>query len=232
MSRLYFPLHGRKATAIRAVNMTVLGVLRKWGIPKSKLHLVPSFYLDEEVLKKPLRPPVIYEVSFCGRLVANKGLSELIKAVSILPGVRLLIIGDGPLRSQLESQVNKLGIKDRVHFVGWLKSFEAVIGAIQTAEIFVMNSLSEVGPRSALEAMACGMPVISTRVGVMPEVIEDGVNGVFTTGTAEDLAEKMRMLLSDEAMKEGIGKEATKILDRFKRSTLVAHYAHFLQGLV
>ena len=123
-----------------------------------------------------------------------------------------------------------MGIENRVTFLGWLPTQEAVSGAIQTARIFVMNSKSEGGPRVALEAMACGMPVITTRVGVMPEVITDGENGLFTSGKSEDLTKKIGMLLRNTAQQESLGTEAKNILETYERSTLIRQYAAFLKN--
>ena len=121
-------------------------------------------------------------------------------------------------------------IENRVTFLGWLPTQEAVTAAIQTARIFVMNSKSEGGPRIALEAMACGMPVIVTNVGVMPEVIVDGKNGIITTGDPEDLGKKIGLLLNNSTQQESLGKEAMKILDVFERETLIKQYADFLKS--
>jgi len=118
-----------------------------------------------------------------------------------------------------------------VTFLGWLPNLEAVIGAILSSYIFVMPSKSEGGPRSLLEAMACGMPVISTRVGVAPEVIKEGVNGIFTTGTPDDMAQKIRMLLNDELLRKKMSAEATKILEKYERNKCIEDYANFLKSL-
>lgn len=82
-----------------------------------------------------------------------------------------------------------------------------------------------------LEAMAVEMPVITTEVGVVPEVIEDGVNGIITTGEPDDLAEKIKTLLADEKLRKKIGKEAGKIMDIYERKNLVKGYADFLKSL-
>jgi len=232
LSRLYLPHDAKRARAVRVVNETTGEQLVRWGIPREKIHVVSSFYLDPTVLRGKIRPPVIYDVAFCARLVPNKGLKNLIRAIAKIPQARLLVIGDGPQRLKCEKLAAALGIENRTAFLGWLPTFEAVISAIGTARMFVVNSLSEGGPRTGLEAMAYGMPVITTRVGVMPEVVQDGVNGLFTDGTPDDLERKIRTLLADEALCDRMGKAATSVLDRFERTKLIAEYAEFLQSLV
>ncbi|HBH19743.1 MAG TPA: hypothetical protein DEB30_00020 [Candidatus Peribacter riflensis] len=231
LSRLLLPLHARLAPGVRVVNEAVREILLSWGARPEKVRVVPSFYLDRALLTKNVRPPISYDISFCGRLVRNKQLAALITAVSDIPEVRLLVIGDGPERKRCEQLAKTLGMGERVTFLGWLPTAEDVVGAVLTARIFVMNSLSEGGPRSALEAMGMGMPVIATPVGVMPEVIEDGVNGIFTDGSKGDLRRKIMRLIADDAARERLGAEARKILDRFDRVFLIRQYAEFLKSV-
>jgi glycosyltransferase involved in cell wall biosynthesis len=230
MSRLYISKDVQKACAVRVVNDSVEKQLRTWGVPWKKIQNISSFYLDRDVLSPVNKPPVSYDISFCARLVANKGLPELLDAVASLQGVRLLVIGDGPERSKMEKKTKRLGIANRVTFLGWLPTQEAVSGAIQTARVFVMNSKSEGGPRVALESMACGMPVIVTKVGVMPSVVKDGENGIFTTGDCEDLAKKIGILLKNDLQRESLSEEATKVLDLYERTKLIRQYADFLKS--
>ena len=230
LSRMYLPFAARRADGIRAVSSVTAETLSRWHIPAKKIHVVPSFYLDGNVLNPDARPPIAYDVSFSGRLVPNKGLQDVVRAIAQIPSARLLVIGDGPERIVCEKIAEDLQISNRVTFLGWLPTQEAVVGAVLTARMFVMNSRSEGGPRNALEAMGCGMPVIVTRVGVMPDVIQDGRNGIFTSGESDDLVHKIGMLMRDEERCAEIGKEARKILDRFERKKLVKEYAEFLQS--
>jgi glycosyltransferase involved in cell wall biosynthesis len=229
MSRQHLPGAIRKAAATRTVNASTKDLLVSYGAPAEKISVVPSFYLDAALLQ-PAAMAKEYDVVFCARLVANKGLAELLRAVASLPGVTLLVIGDGPEKSRGVRLAESLGIADRVRFAGWLPTQEDLVRMMQTAKVFVMCSKSEGGPRSALEAMACGMPLISTRVGVMPDVVRDGENALFITGTPEDIAAKIRTLLADDALRTRMGAEARKILDRFERTTLVKGYADFLKA--
>jgi len=231
MSWFYLKKDVRYAKAVRCVSSGVSGVLKKWKIPPYKISVVPSFYLNRELLKKDPSAKKIYDVVCCARLVSNKGIYDVIKAVSKLPQALLLIVGDGPRRTKLKSLARSLGIDDRVKFSGWLPEIQDVYSAIQSGKVFVMNSKSEGGPRIALEAMALGIPIIATKVGVMPDVIKDNQNGIFTSGESDDLADKIKKLLSDESLQERIGNEAKKILEKYERKSLIENYAKFLQSL-
>lgn len=232
LSWIYLRFDTKAAKGVRTVSKGTATTLMRWGIEKQKISVVPSFYLDRALLAGSDDIPKPYDAVFCGRLVANKGLLETIRAIHVLEQANLLIIGDGPLRNKAEVLVKELKIAHRIEFRGWLGTQEEVVKALRSGKVFIMNSKSEGGPRVALEAMACGLPVIATKVGVMPDVIEDGINGVFTDGTPRDLAEKLSQLLADPDRRSRIGMAARGILDRFERQHLIAAYARYLQSLV
>jgi glycosyltransferase involved in cell wall biosynthesis len=231
MSWLYLPSAIRRSSGCRTVSKGTAETLMRWGVPQAKIRVVPSFYLDADLIKNlGHRPAVRYDVVFCGRLVPNKGARQLLEAVADLPKVSLQIIGDGPERPWLEERARDLGIQHRIEFRGWMPTQQDVLQAVRSSKMLVMNSTSEGGPRIALEAMAAGVPVIVTRVGVMPDVIVDGVNGLFTTGKSDDLRVKIERLLHDEQLRQRMGSEAEKILERFERFKLITNYAHFLRS--
>ncbi len=231
LSHFYLPIDVHSASAVRTVNLTVKKRLAKWGIPEDKIQVVSSFYLDRELLTSIPDVPVKYDIAFCARLVENKGISEAIGAIALMENVRMVVIGDGPERKRMEQRAKYKGVGDRVDFLGWLPDQRAVMEAIKSAKIFVMNSKSEGGPRILLEAMGCGMPVISTPVGIASDVIDVGKNGILTTGSAHNLGFRIQSLLRDESQRKKIGEEARKVLDRFERSVLIKAYADFLKGL-
>ncbi len=231
MSRHYLKHDAKHAKAVRTVNQTVQTKLIEWGVPEEKVSIVPSFYLRKDYLRGTVKPPIAYDVAFCARLVPNKGLKHLIEAAVKLPSLRVLVVGDGPERAASEALVRKYNMGHRFTFAGWLSTQEDVIGAMQSARMFVMVSRSEGGPRIALEAMASGMAVISTPVGVMPDVIQDGFNGLFTTGEPDDLATKITFLLNDEEARARMGYEAQTVLDTFDGPELVRQYANFLWSI-
>lgn len=231
LSRIYLPGEIRSANAVRTVSKGTAERLLAWKSPKSKVFVVPSFYLDRELFESLPDMNPLYDIAFCARLVSNKGLPNLLKAVERMPGVRLLVVGDGPDRAACEKMARDLRIAQRVEFRGWMPTQEDVLRKIRSAKVFVMNSLSEGGPRSALEAMAAGMPVVVTQVGVMPDVIDEGKNGYFTTGEPDDLVLKISALLRDPALRDAIGHNAKMIVDRFERRLLIAQYARFLKSV-
>ncbi len=232
LSRVFLPYEIPSFDAVRTVSKPTAERLLSWKVKKSKVSVVPSFYLDHRLfagIEQPIHKQ--YDIAFCARLVPNKGLETLLRAIAKRPRITLLVIGDGPERAKCEALARQLDISERVEFRGWLGSQEEVLKALTSTKIFVMNSLSEGGPRIALEAMACGLPVIATKVGVMPDVIEDGKNGLLTTGTPDDLIAKIETLLQDESLRQRLGQEAKGVLERFEREKLIANYARFLQSV-
>ncbi len=232
LSRVCLPSEIRSFHAVRTVSKPTAERLLSWRVPKSKVSVVPSFYLDHQMFLALGHPSQKqYDVAFCGRLVQNKGLDTLLRAIAKRPRMTLLVIGDGPERARCEELSRQLDISERVEFRGWLPAQEDVLKTLMTAKVFVMNSLSEGGPRIALEAMACGLPIIATKVGVMPDVIEHGKNGLLTTGEPDDLIQQIEMLLKDETLRTNIGQAAKGVLERFEREKLIANYARFLQSV-
>jgi glycosyltransferase involved in cell wall biosynthesis len=119
---------------------------------------------------------------------------------------QFVIVGDGPLRPSLERLAHDLGVGARVMFLGERADVGRVMAAMH---IFVMPSLWEAGPLTLLEAMALGKAVVTTPVGVAPDVVTSGRNGVFApVGDVEALARAVDRLLRDDALVARIGDAA------------------------
>jgi glycosyltransferase involved in cell wall biosynthesis len=173
-------------------------------------------------------PPTGLLVGTLGRLSPDKGgQDDLLRAVKGLVSggcdVRLLVVGDGPLRPRLEQLTAELGIGERVLFAGQRSGPEVprLLGAM---DIFVLPSHKEALPIALLEAMATGLPVVATRVGGVPEIVEDGENGILVPPAAPEAIEgALRTLARDTAMAERLGRaarahiEAEFTLDRMTR---------------
>lgn len=128
------------------------------------------------------------------------------KAVSHQPNLHLLLVGDGPLRPQLEAEVRGLGLGGKVHFLGVRTDVPEILAA---ADVFVLSSRWEGNPLSVMEAMAAGKPVISTAVGGVPELVESGVTGFLVRpGDAQDLAQAIVRVAGDPDLRLRLGHAA------------------------
>ncbi len=135
-----------------------------------------------------------------GRLSAEKGFGILIEALAQLQEAKLRLVGDGPERAALTAMVERLGLSDRVTFVGELPP-EQVRAELRAADIFCLPSFSEGLPVSIMEAMAAGVPVVATWIAGRPELAQDGVTALTVPPARVDaLAEALRRLADDPAL--------------------------------
>ena len=178
------------------------------------LYQQPCCTLHEEYLI----PADAQIVGVVARLEAEKGHRTLLEAwplvLAEVPSARLLIIGEGSERDSLEAQVVSLGIEDRVVFTGRREDVPAVTAALDVA---VLPSYREAQGLSVLEAMALGRPVIASRVGGIPEMIEDGVSGLLVEPhDCDALAAGIVRLLTDHPLADMIAHRGHELVhDRF-----------------
>ncbi len=141
-------------------------------------------------------------IIFEGRLSYEKSLDQVVKAFGLMlkerPGLKLMLVGDGPERGNLEKLAENLKIRDSVIFTGCVPYGEKVVETYQANEVYVTASKSENMPVSILEAMGCGLPIIAVKERGLSELIHDNVNGFFAkTDDSGDIAQKTLRLLSD-----------------------------------
>jgi len=152
------------------------------------------------------------------------------RVAAALPA-RLMLIGDGPDRSEAEWLAHSLGVHDRVHFLG---KQEQVHELLPLADLMLMPSEMESFGLAALEAMACRVPAISTNVGGVSELIDDGVNGLlFPVGAVEPMAEAAIALLRDDERLNQMRQAArTTARERFCSSKVIPMYEQFYQRVL
>lgn len=143
----------------------------------------------------------------------RKGLSYLLDAfptvLASLPQARLLMIGDGVEREQLEVRCRALGIEQAVDFLGVRADIPALL---QTLDVFVLPSLQEGLPNVILEAMVAGLPIVATPVGGVPEVVDHGVTGLLVSpGSVDELAAALIELGRDPARRALLGQRAWQV---------------------
>ena len=151
-----------------------------------------------------------FVIGYIGRLSEEKGLRYLLEAVSTNLGdripIKLLIVGEGPQREELESLAQKLGIRDNVVFAGFQSNVESWLAAM---DLFVLPSLTEGTPMSLLEAMAKGVPVIASAVGGVPQVIDSDKNGMLVPSAKPlEIAKAVRFLYDNKDVRVDLAKKA------------------------
>jgi len=243
LTRLFIKCFANKAKAVRLINQKqVPEFLIKSGVDEKKIKYIPAFYIDFNVFY-PQNLKKKYDIVFSGRLVKNKGIALLLEAVKNLkfkrPGavppsknLKLIIIGNGPLRIKIERYIKRNNLQNNIEFAGWLPSINDLAKTYNQSKIFVMPSFNEGGPRVCLEAMACKIPVVTSRVGIMSDIIQDGENGLFINWDAKDIAEKISKLLKDNNLYKKIAENGYEIVQQFERKKAIENYAKAYQNLL
>lgn len=167
-----------------------------------------SSYIPEDETK-----PLI--VLSTGRLAHQKGFRFLVEAAAGIiekhPHVYFFLAGRGKLEASLKQQIKQLGIQKNFILLGFV---EDVSSLLRNADIFVLTSLYEGMPNSILEAMAHGLPVVSTRVNGVSELIEDGVNGfTISSGNVDDIFNRLDVLVEDDRKRSVFGENAKSFVE-------------------
>ncbi len=202
----------RRADMIIAVTRLEADFLVKVaGADPNKITVIPEG-VDLNLFKPKtdkLEPENI--ILFVGRIAQEKGLIYLIKAVprvtKVFPSISVLIIGeDQGIQENLMKAIENLRVGKKIHFLGPKFGYE-LARTYRKARIFVLPSIYETFGLAILEAMASGLPVVATRVGGIPELVDDGSNGMLVSPRShEALAEAIIKLLSDPDLSLDISK--------------------------
>ena len=150
------------------------------------------------------------------RLVEKNGLADLVDAFALvkkdIPTAKLVIIGEGSLKEKLKLKIKNLKLEGSIRLAGQV-AHEELSRYLSAADIFVRPSLSEGLGTAFLEAMACGLPVIGTPVGGIPDIIHDGQTGLMCrSGDPNDIADKIRALLTDSGLRERLGRAGQEMV--------------------
>ena len=231
-------------------------LVMKFVIRKSSLVLALTGHMEREVRKifRKARVGVLPEgvdydffrnypergrspntVLFVGRLMHLKCVDCLLKAFSIvqkeIPGAGLNILGDGEQAGELKSLARDLGLKN-ANFMGSVGRDE-VARQMKSSSIFVLPSISEGFPLVIPEAMVSGLPVITTRVRGLPEILKDGVNGYLVAPKEpEELAERIIYMLRHREVMEKMRRSNISEAGKYRWETVSLDLARHLEGLI
>jgi glycosyltransferase involved in cell wall biosynthesis len=158
----------------------------------------------------------ITRIVFLGLLIDKKGIFDLISAVEKLLNegfkIKLYLGGSGDI-AKLQNRISKSFLDKSIYFLGWINERQKDL-LLSTGDIFVLPSYGEAMPMSILEAMSYGLSVISTYVGSIPELIQDGVNGyLIEPGDVETLYQKLKALVLDPELRMQMGSNGRLIIE-------------------
>lgn len=169
-------------------------------------------------------PPEAFVVGWVGRMTAVKRTEDLLRALRRLVDLgvdaRLCLVGDGPDREPLEQKAHELGVVRRCLFVGYQDDVAPFYDAF---DAMLLPSANEGTPVSAIESLAAGCPVVATRVGGVPDVVRDGVDGFLAeVGDAETMAGRLAELAADPERRRAMGASGRdRVFERYAVDRLV-----------
>lgn len=229
----------RRADAVLVLTERLRAAAIAGGAAADRVHVVPSGVRPEcftgatpsSDAWAPLEP-ARSRVVFVGRLAEQKDPLTLVEAAARVrsDGARFLLVGDGPLRGAVEARIAALGLGDRVRVTGFLPH-EEVPAVLRGADVMVLPSAYEELGSALLEAMRAGLPVVASRTGGIPEIVEDGVTGLLVApGDAAGFAAAVDRMLGDplraramgragstRALEYGWDRLAPRVLDVYRR---------------
>lgn len=207
------------------------------GWPRERIDHLPNFVPDASQAMPPLtgsaiasdgRVPVALAL---GRLHPNKGFDLLLEALSATAEVNLRVAGDGPLRSALERLATRLGVKNRVEFLGWREDVPALMAS---ADLLVCPSLREPLGNVVIEAWSAGLPVVATASDGPAGLVKDGETGLLVPlpgmngGGPKALADAIDRLCANPALRARLGQAGRRAYEaEFTEPIVVGRYRRF-----
>lgn len=216
----------RHAASAIAGTEAAARVLRRKGY-RGPVSVIPQFGVDPSIFAPAQSSARPFTVGFAGRLVPEKGVSLLVDACAQLQfDFRLTILGDGPALKEIRARIQQRAMEPRVRIEGAVPSGQ-MPHRLQSMDALVLPSVSrpnwtEQFGRVLVEAMACGVPVVGSTCGEIPEVIGDA-GLVFPEGDAGALAAALERLASDPALREDLrARGRRRVLERFTHQRIAA----------
>ncbi len=206
-------------------------IVAAWGVPKKRIKVIHNSLEpvalsgNRPVLRELIKAQGPLIISF-GRLVPWKGFAALIDALGIvrekIPQAKLFIVGNGPELQSLEAHAAAQGLGEAVVFGGAVER-EALMRYLEAADAFALNTRYEGFSHALLEAMAVGVPVVTTPVGGNVEIVEDGINGLLVKpDDTRALAAALIRVLADSALNRRLAAGGRQTLTRFTKERMLS----------
>lgn len=212
---------------------------RTFGCVSCDLQVIPNFvnlaeYTPASAASREILAPgdqkILMHVSNFREVKRVKDVVRIFARVRKAMPATLLMIGDGPDRADAEQEARTLGVHGDVRFLGRL---DAVAPLLAAADLFLLPSQTESFGLAALEAMACGTPVVASRIGGLPEVITDGVDGILEPpGSPEAMARRAIEVLRDPVRYARMREAALARAATFAASTIVPQYEAYYEQVL
>jgi glycosyltransferase involved in cell wall biosynthesis len=218
-SELHTRIHARAlryADRVLVNSPVIVERLRSRGIPESRVTVVPNGVDLSRFHPRVGNGAVVngaVTIATLGNLRPEKGIGDFVEAAALIrsraPSCRFVVWGDGVSRAELEKRASELGLNGSLELRGATGEPEE---AMREMDIFVLPSHSEASSNSLLEAMASGLPIVATRIGGIPEMVEHGTNGYLVPARApNELAERVLDLVRDPQARRRFGAESERI---------------------
>jgi len=215
--------------------------VKSFDVPEERIEVIPNF-IDTQVYRPDrqpchrgaLAPPEDKIVMHVSNFRGVKRVEDVVRIFGGLNGrvpARLVMVGDGPERPHAEAVAEELGLRDRVLFLGKHASVHELLSC---ADLFLLPSENESFGLAALEAMACGAPVVASRVGGLPEVVEHGVSGfLLEKGNVTAMGDAAAEILSDEVLHADMKAAGRRLaVERFSAEAVVPLYEGYYESVV
>jgi glycosyltransferase involved in cell wall biosynthesis len=221
--------YGRRVHRFIAISHRVEDILTAGGVPADRVTVVHSGVdlnrfrvpADPGGLRRELAVPEgVKLVGFVGALVPHKSPGDLLEAlVELPPDVHAVLAGAGPLEETLRRRAADPGLEGRVHFVGHREDIPRLLRSV---DVFCLSSRMEGLGTSVLDAMAAGVPVVATRGGGIPEMVEDAVSGLLVpSGEPPALARALLRVLTDRHLADRLAEGGRDRVRRFSAARMV-----------
>lgn len=229
-----------QSDAVTAVSDSLVRDTMKHFAIKRPIHMIPNFIDFERFNKKPrqhfkdlIAPNNERIIVHTSNFRKVKRVEDVVRIFNIIQQkipAKLLLIGDGPERSNIEKVCRELSVCNKVTYLGKQEAIEEILSI---CDLFILPSESESFGLSALEAMACEVPVISTNAGGLPEVNVDGVTGFLSDiGNYEEMAANALSLLENDELLLKFRKNALEQAKKFDLNTVLDQYAAVYEEMI